>query len=81
VTRYPEGFSHFVTSMTAPVASGWSGWPGGICTHWKAPPSHGARKERAFLDGLARTKSTCLQTLLVGAKNKKSGRRFDRENE
>ncbi len=44
VTRYTEGFSHFVTSMTAPVASGWSGWPGGICTHWKAPPSHGARK-------------------------------------
>jgi hypothetical protein len=25
VTRYPEGFSHFVTSMTAPVVSGWSG--------------------------------------------------------
>jgi hypothetical protein len=25
VTRLPEGFSHFVTSMTAPVASGWSG--------------------------------------------------------
>jgi hypothetical protein len=25
VTRYTEGFSHFVTSMTAPVASGWSG--------------------------------------------------------
>ena len=24
VTRYAEGFSHFVTSMTAPVASGWS---------------------------------------------------------
>jgi len=24
VTRYPEGFSRFVTSMTAPVASGWS---------------------------------------------------------
>jgi hypothetical protein len=24
VTRLPEGFSHFVTSMTAPVASGWS---------------------------------------------------------
>jgi energy-coupling factor transporter ATP-binding protein EcfA2 len=22
---YTEGFSHFVTSMTAPVASGWSG--------------------------------------------------------
>jgi hypothetical protein len=25
VTRYTEGFSHFVASMTAPVASGWSG--------------------------------------------------------
>src|SRR5208283_1498579 len=24
VTTYTEGFSHFVTSMTAPVASGWS---------------------------------------------------------
>ncbi len=24
VTRYTEGFSHFVTSMTTPVASGWS---------------------------------------------------------
>ena len=25
VTPLPEGFSHFVTSMTAPIASGWSG--------------------------------------------------------
>jgi hypothetical protein len=25
VTCYTEGFSHFVTSMTTPVASGWSG--------------------------------------------------------
>ena len=25
VTCYTEGFSHFVTSLTAPVASGWSG--------------------------------------------------------
>src|SRR5215831_6407616 len=37
-----EGFSHFVTSMTAPIASGGSESPGGICTHWKAPPCHGA---------------------------------------
>ena len=22
--------------------------PGGTCTHWKAPPSHGARKERSI---------------------------------
>jgi hypothetical protein len=41
-----EGFSHFVTSMTAPIASGWSGLPGGACTHWKAPPLHGAHPER-----------------------------------
>ena len=39
-----EGFSHFVTSMTAPIASGWSESPGGACTHWKAPPCHGARQ-------------------------------------
>jgi hypothetical protein len=25
VTRITEGFSHFVTSIAAPVASGWSG--------------------------------------------------------
>ena len=25
--------------------------PGGTCTHWKAPPSHGARKQRSFRDG------------------------------
>src|SRR5436309_6376466 len=25
VARLPEGFSHLVASMTAPVASGWSG--------------------------------------------------------
>src|SRR5215470_11077827 len=28
-----EGFSHFVTSMTAPIASGGSESPGGPCTH------------------------------------------------
>jgi hypothetical protein len=48
VTCYTEGFSHFVTSMTAPVASGWSGWPGGACTHWKAPPCHGAHVNRTL---------------------------------
>src|SRR6516162_626125 len=29
--------------MPAPVASGESESPGGPCTHWKAPPCHGAR--------------------------------------
>src|ERR1700738_5171318 len=43
-----EGFSHFVTSMTAPIASGWSESPGGACTHWKAPPCHGAPPEPSF---------------------------------
>jgi hypothetical protein len=31
-----EGFSHFVTSMTAPIASGWSGCRVGLPHHWKA---------------------------------------------
>src|SRR5215471_16544799 len=43
-----EGFSHFVTSMTAPIASGWSESPGGACTHWKAPPWHGAHPKPSF---------------------------------
>src|SRR5215469_4101802 len=33
--------------MTAPIASGWSESPGGPCTHWKAPPFHGARRKRS----------------------------------
>src|SRR5215469_16114608 len=47
-----EGFSHFVTSMTAPIASGGSESPGGTCTHWKAPPCHGAPPKPTFLDAL-----------------------------
>src|SRR5271165_2317171 len=38
VTRYTEGFSHFVTSMTAPVASGWSVRRVGLAPTGKAPP-------------------------------------------
>src|SRR5262245_66205082 len=37
-----EGFSHLVTSMTAPIASGWSESPGEPCPHRKAPACHGA---------------------------------------
>ena len=44
----PEGFRHFVASMPAPVASGWSELPGGACTHWKAPPCHGAHPKLTF---------------------------------
>src|SRR6476660_8973655 len=43
-----EGFRHFVSSMPAPVASGWSESPGGACTHWKAPPCHGAHPVADF---------------------------------
>src|SRR5689334_6073253 len=38
--------------MTAPIASGWSDAPGGPCTHWKAPPLHGARRLRPFVHGI-----------------------------
>src|SRR6516162_8433479 len=44
----PEGFRHVVSSMPAPVASGWSESPGGPCTHWKAPPCHGAHPLRTL---------------------------------
>src|SRR5712672_180900 len=37
-----EGFRHFVSSMPAPVASGWSGRRVGLAPTGKAPPSHGA---------------------------------------
>ena len=47
-----EGFSHFVTSMTAPIASGGSDSPGGPFTHWKAPPCHGARQTQTFTSHL-----------------------------
>jgi hypothetical protein len=34
VARFTEGFSGFVTSTAAPVASGGSTSPGGACTRW-----------------------------------------------
>ena len=39
--------SHFVTSMTAPIASGGSDFAGWAFTRWKAPPCHGARQGRS----------------------------------
>ena len=41
VTSYTEGFSHFVTSMTAPVASGWSDLAG-----WDSHPLESAALSR-----------------------------------
>jgi hypothetical protein len=42
------GFRHFVTSMPAPVASGWSGRRVGLAPTGKAPPCHGARGNRTL---------------------------------
>src|SRR5512132_3514196 len=46
-----EGFSHFVSSMTAPVASGWSGCRVGLAPTGKAPPCHGARHQQSLEAG------------------------------
>src|SRR5262249_1793417 len=53
-----EGFSHFVTSMTAAIASGGSESPGGACTHWNAPHCHGARPSQALAPNRSRPKKT-----------------------
>jgi hypothetical protein len=46
MTLYLEGFNRFVASAVAPIASGWSdSSPGGIRTHWKTVPLHGARRK------------------------------------
>src|SRR5713101_6153477 len=45
-----EGFSHFVTSMTAPIASGWSGRRVGLTPTGNAAPFHGARQSPTFVD-------------------------------
>ena len=43
-----EGFSHFVTSMSCSGCFRLERLPGGICTHWKAPPFHGARHQQTL---------------------------------
>src|SRR5712691_7256528 len=42
------GFRHLVSSMPAPVASGWSGRRAGLAPAGKAPPCHGARGIETF---------------------------------
>jgi hypothetical protein len=44
MTLYTGGFSRFVTSTAAPIATGWSDLAGRIRTHWETVPSHGAPK-------------------------------------
>jgi hypothetical protein len=56
-----EGFSHFVTSMTAPIASGWSGCRVDLAPTEKRRLFHGARQKRTLYrpstDDLDRYKS------------------------
>ena len=57
-----EGFSHFVTSMTAPIASGWSGCrvglaPTGKCRLFTALTRNGHRPESKTLNGDVRSQS------------------------
>jgi hypothetical protein len=59
VTRYPRGFSHFVISMTAPVASGWSVRRVGL-----APT--GKRRLSTAAHGLeSRSSTQCFQWLMA----------------
>ena len=50
VTLYTRGFSHFVTSMTTPIASGWSDSRVGLSPTGKTPPLHGARQLLTYTD-------------------------------
>ena len=52
VTRLTEGFNHFVTSVVAPVASGWSGCRVGFTPTGKAPPFHGAHPQATLVTTL-----------------------------
>jgi len=67
---FTEGFNYFVTSIVAPVASGWSNCRVGLSTTGKAPPSHGAPLNRSFReiaefdrDGLADGRQRVISTL------------------
>ena len=51
VTSHTEGFSHFVTSMTAPVASGWSVRRVGLAPTGKRR-LHGARRVEVWRGGV-----------------------------
>ena len=75
VTRFTRGLNHFVTSIVAPVASGWSGCRVGLSPTGKAPPLHGARQEPVIPrrpSGHATTKSLWL---------KRMGRLFEKQRQ
>ena len=65
VVEHPIRFAGGSNAMTAPIASGWSESPGGPCTHWTAPPFHGARRKRSFRDRRDTECSTVSRRLTV----------------
>jgi hypothetical protein len=82
VTRFTEGFSQLVTSLTAPVAFRLERSPGGACTHWKSaafsrrtpvavtriiPMSRGGAREAEAAELVAKdTHTNSLQSLRNG---------------
>src|SRR2546429_3063529 len=73
VTRYPKASDISSPPCLLRLLSGWSDLPGGACTHWKAPPCHGAHPEQEFFaDGIAEDIITALSrypSLFVIARN------------
>ncbi len=63
LTQLSEGFSHFTTSMTAPVASGWSDGRVGLAPTGKTSPYHGAHPLRKLTQ---RTSVVSAQAYLAG---------------
>jgi hypothetical protein len=88
MTLYIEGFSRFVASTVAPIASGWSdSSPGGIRTHWKTVPLHGARNNIRLKQGVLTEESEGispnslkLRSLLSLEKHRKSPRRHSADD-
>ena len=51
VTRLPEGFRTYRYLHACSGCFRLERLPGGACTHWKAPPYHGARHQLSFMSG------------------------------
>ncbi len=76
VTRYSKGFSHFVTSMTAPVASGWSDGRVGL-----APSEKKRRLTTAHTRSGHRVRNySVFPSGALSKREKVTGRSFDRKS-
>jgi hypothetical protein len=78
VARLPEGFRHFVTSMPAPVASGWSGCRAGLAPAGKrrlfTAHTHSCRWAARYAGGKADVRVRSPTTLWGPGKKSVSGR-------